>query len=71
MSLSDLQAELTALKAARDAILGGAQSYTVNNQTVTRANLNDIFKRIDVVESRISSLQRGRGGHKKAPMFGA
>lgn len=72
MKLEKLQEELTKLEAARDAILSGAQSYTVNSQTVTRANLNDILKRIDVVESRISALQqRNHGGFKKAPLFGA
>lgn len=68
--LADLQDELTKLKTARDAILGGAQSYSINGQSVTRADLGKIFDRIDLVESRISAMQRrGRGGFIKAPLF--
>lgn len=69
MSLSDLQDELTKLIQARDAILGGAQSYTVNGQSVNRANLQTILDRIDVVQSRISASKRAGRGFVKAPLF--
>ena len=68
--LEDLQDELTKLRAARDAILSGAQSYSINGQTVTRASLTTILDRIDVIETRLSAMQRkGHGGFVKAPLF--
>ena len=69
MSLSALQDELTKLIQARDAILGGAQSYTVNGQTVNRASLQTILDRIDVVQSRIETCKRAVRGLVKAPLF--
>jgi len=64
-----LISELTAYKAARDAILSGAQSYSINGRALTRANLTDIERSIASLEARISRLTRG-GQSIKAPLFG-
>ena len=69
--LSDLIAERTEVKAAITAILSGAQSYTVNGQTVTRASLDSLYKRLDNLDSRIACKQNGGGGFRKRPVFGA
>lgn len=70
MSVSELQAELTAYKAARDAILSGAQSYSISGRSLTRANLDTITNEIARIEARIGRLNRG-GSCVKAPVFGA
>lgn len=69
MSISDLQADLAAYKAARDAILSGAQSYSISGRSLTRANLDTIIKEIARIEARIGRV--GRGSAVKAPVFGA
>ena len=69
MSISDLQAELAAYKAARDAILSGAQSYSISGRSLTRANLDTIIKEIARIEARIGRVSRGSA--VKAPVFGA
>lgn len=69
MSISELQAELAAYKAARDAILSGAQSYSISGRSLTRANLDTITKEIARIEARIGRVSRGSA--VKAPVFGA
>ena len=66
---STLEEELNEVKAAISAILSGAQSYTVNNQTVTRASLDSLIKYKEGLESRIACRQYG--GFRKRPVFGA
>jgi hypothetical protein len=66
MGLADLQADLVKYKAARDAILAGAQSYSINGRAVTRASLPDIEKTISTLEARIGRVGRG-GAAIKAP----
>lgn len=44
---------------AEQQILKGAQSYSIGNRTLTRANLEFIAKRIDDLNSEINQLQRG------------
>jgi hypothetical protein len=68
MTISSAEQELIAVNAAIEAILSGAQSYQINNQSVTRANLDSLFKRKDYLESRIAAKQRG-GNFKKKPVF--
>lgn len=70
MSIAELQADLTAYKAARDAILSGAQSYSISGRSLTRANLDTIIKEIARIEARIGRVSRGGSG-VKAPVFGA
>lgn len=70
MGLSELQADLVAYKAARDAILTGAQSYSISGRSLTRANLDTIVKEIASIEARIGRLGRS-GSCVKAPVFGA
>ena len=69
MSISELQADLAAYKAARDAILSGAQSYSISGRSLTRANLDTIIKEIARLEARIGRVSRGSA--VKAPVFGA
>lgn len=69
MSISELQAELAAYKAARNAILSGAQSYSISGRSLTRANLDTIIKEIARIEARIGRVSRGSA--VKAPVFGA
>ncbi len=67
-SLSELQSELTLFRAARDAILGGSQSYSINGRMITRADLKTIMDEIKVLEA---AVDRGSKRFKKVPMFGA
>lgn len=69
MSISELQAELAAYKAARNAILSGAQSYSISGRSLTRANLDTIIKEIARLEARMGRVNRGSA--VKAPVFGA
>ena len=72
MAINSLEAELEAVNNAIEAILNGAQSYQINNQSVTRANLKDLYDRKDTLESRLASRQRARNGRSfvKKPVFG-
>jgi hypothetical protein len=67
--LATLTAELTLYRSAREAILSGSQSYTINGRALTRANLSDIIKEIGRLETRIAQLNRS-GKLVKAPVFG-
>lgn len=68
--MADINAELAEVKAAISAILGGAQSYTVNGQTVNRASLDSLIKYKETLETR-AAMQNHRGGFIKKPVFGA
>ena len=50
---------LTLYYAAEQAILSGAQSYSIGNRTLTRADLKDITKTITDLISDKLSLERG------------
>jgi hypothetical protein len=65
-TLAELQAELVAYKAARDAILTGAQSYTIAGRSLTRADLKFVQEHIDGLSVRID---RKSNGVKTAPVF--
>ena len=67
--LATLTADLVLFRSARDAILAGSQSYTINGRALTRANLKDIMNEIKVLEQRIAQLNRS-GKLVKAPVFG-
>ena len=61
-TVSSLQTELAKWETARDAILEGAQSYTINGRSVTRANLEFIQRKIDDINARIDRLNSGGRG---------
>lgn len=65
--MEELKKELNSYKAARDAILTGAQSYSINGRSLTRADLRVIENSIARLETRIARLTRGGG--MKAPML--
>lgn len=66
LSKSELQTELAEYKAARTAILSGAQQYSVGGNSLTRASLTNIEAKITELENRISVLTMGR---KVSPVF--
>jgi hypothetical protein len=69
-TVAELETDLAAFKAARDAILSGAQSYSIGGRSLTRANLDTILKEISRLEARIDRV--GRSGRAvKAPVFEA
>lgn len=45
--------------AAEAAILGGSQSYSIGNRSLTRANLDFISRRIDQINAQLIRLGRG------------
>lgn len=69
MALDTIQEELQTVNAAIKAILEGAQSYTINNQSVSRANLDTLFKRKEYLESRLAAQSLGGRGFRKRPVF--
>ena len=68
MSNISLQEELEEVNNAITAILRTGSSYSINGQSVTRANLETLLKRKDYLESRIASIKHG-GIVKKRPVF--
>jgi len=69
-SKSEILAELTSFRAARDAILSGAQSYSINGRALARANLQTILDQIKELELAYARASKG-GGLIAAPRFGA
>lgn len=67
-TLEKLRAKLAMYEAAEEAILDGAQSYSVNGRALTRANLSDIREAIDVLEARIE-MKEGSAGGMTSPLF--
>ena len=63
---AELQTELAAYKTARDAILNGAQSYSIAGRSITRADLQFLQSRIDELEARID---RRSNGPRTSPVF--
>lgn len=51
--MSDLKARYDKLLAAVEVIECGAQSYTIDGQSVTKANLATLYRRIQMLESQI------------------
>lgn len=68
-SKAEILAELTTYRAARDAILAGAQSYSINGRALARADLKIIIEQIEKLETAYA--RSGRGNLVKAPIFGA
>ena len=69
-NLTQLNADLAMYRAARDAILTGAQSYSVAGRSLTRANLDDIETQIARIEARIARRTSTSGGLVKSPLLG-
>lgn len=59
-------------KAAEIAILGGAQSYSIGNRTLTRADLQGIADMIKSLEKDLVKLTRGKKitAHRVVPRDG-
>ena len=55
---------------AEEAILGGAQSYTIGSRNLTRANLAEITEMIQILEGRVAedeaALASSSGGRRKS-----
>lgn len=54
---------------AEEAILGGAQSYSLGSRNLTRANLSEIRKMIDQLEDEIDQLAAKVSGRKPRKAF--
>ena len=62
MTLAEVQAELSKLKAARDEILTGAQNYAIGNRQLTRGSLMTInaeIKRYEALEVQLNARSGG------------
>lgn len=57
--ITQIETRLTVYYAAESAILSGAQSYSIGNRTLTRANITDILKMINRLEGQLTRLNRG------------
>jgi len=57
--LTRVEARLALYVAAEQAILEGAQAYSVGTRTLTRADLEAIADRIQRLEARVIQLSRG------------
>jgi hypothetical protein len=66
-TVASLTAELTMWESARDAILSGAQSYTVAGRSVARADLRLITDTIKELQSRIDMMDAG--GRVRSPIM--
>jgi hypothetical protein len=53
LDLSELNERYQKLLAAVEAIECGAQSYNIDGQSVTKANLGTLYSRLKVLESQI------------------
>lgn len=54
-----VETRLTLYYAAEEAILAGAQSYSIGNRTLTRADLENISAMIKRLEGELTRLNRG------------
>lgn len=68
-SKSEISAELVLFRAARDAILAGAQSYSINGRSLERGDLQTILDEIKSLEIQLARY--GKSGLIKSPVFGA
>ena len=59
--LAQTKARLAAYILAEQKILAGAQSYSIGNRTLTRADLKDITNTIDKLTRECATLSRGTG----------
>jgi len=68
-TIAELEAELAALKKAKNAILTGGQSYSVGGRNFSRASLSDINKDILSIESRLSVARNNGCLTSSTPYF--
>lgn len=54
---------------AEEAILGGAQSYSMGSRSLTRANLADIRSMIDKLEKELKDLEAKVSGNRPRKAF--
>ena len=54
---------------AEEAILGGAQSYSIGSRSITRANLAEIRKMIEQLEDEVEQLEKTATGKKTRKAF--
>lgn len=59
--LQDLKTRYAAYITAEQQILSGAQSYSIGDRTLTRADLAEIQKQLEELPKKILKLQRGAG----------
>ena len=57
--ITELVTRRAAYTSAEAAILSGAQSYSIGNRSLTRADLRFIAKQIENLSKQIVQLQRG------------
>lgn len=55
--------------AAEEAILSGAQEYAIGTRSLTRANLSEIRKMIDILEDELKELELRDSGKKPRKAF--
>lgn len=66
-TVASLTTELAAWESARNAILSGAQSYSIAGRSVTRADLRFITDTIRDLQSRIDMMNAG--GRCRSPLM--
>lgn len=57
--ITSIETRLELYYAAEAAILGGAQSYSIGNRTLTRADAKNIADMIRSLETQLTRLSRG------------
>ncbi len=69
-TITTVQMRLELYYEAERRILGGAQSYTIGNRQLTRANLAEIRKTISALEDEMESLAgKSRGASRRVVFF--
>ena len=70
-TVTTVQARLELYHEAERRILAGAQSYTIGNRQLTRANLAEIRKTISQLEDELEALMgKSRGVSKRVVFMG-
>jgi hypothetical protein len=63
--LTEAKSELKQIDSAISAILGGAQSYSIGTRSLTRADLNTLYKRKDTLNDLVDALSGGSGRFRR------
>jgi hypothetical protein len=63
--LATAKDELKLIDSAITAILGGAQSYSIGTRSLTRANLDTLYKRKNALNDLIDALSGGTGRFRR------
>ena len=59
------QSRLELYRAAEQAILAGAQSYSIRNRSLTRADLKEIASMIESLQDEIETLEGKSRGYSR------